>query len=292
MSTSRASQWLISHKGDEFKNVRDTKTICVTSGKGGVGKTSIALKTAFQLSAWGHKTLLIDCDFNLSNALVKIGKSINNHFALLLTGEKDFSECVVTQNNVDILSGCNGSLELFDNKFEYDKSIINIINTYGNKYDFIILDSPAGIDRINLNLNAYSDYRFVVVTPDRSSLTDSYSLIKILKNKYGIISNHLLVNKCESENQYKRVAFSMADTVDSFLSSELKILGSIEKYFGSIDKFDQLILNGKNNPIHKSVIKILKKFTEEVLGRSFYLPNTYRNDGPDHNEQNVLYPTS
>mgnify|MGYP001155749532 CR=1 FL=1 len=274
MSTKSAAQWLVGHNrfeqkkesSSEKKNFGNAKTISITSGKGGVGKTSISLKLAKILSEKGYRTLVIDCDYNLSNTAVKLGLPLSDNFYSLLSAKKSFEECLVKHDGYYLLSGCNGSIELLNESVGIEKFIIDILVSHENEFDYILLDSPAGIGRENLTLNAYSDHRFVVVTPDRSSLTDSYSLMKILSNKYGVSENHLIVNKISSDKQYKRIIKTLGDTVDKFLGTRLKVLGSVDRKNISVDQFDRILFGEEEFALHQNFINIVEMFSEENVG--------------------------
>ena len=261
------SDWLVSQNKYQFKKTsRKAKTISVTAGKGGVGKTSVAVKMAKILANTGYKVLLLDCDTNLSNTVVKLGLPINDHFYELISAQRDFDDCLHKDGNLHLLSGCNGSIDLFNKKLEVDRIIIDILVNHERDYDYIILDCPAGITKETLTLNAYSDYRFVIVTPDKSSVTDSYSLIKILNTEFGVNDNHLLINKVSSEPQYQRMVKTLSETVETFLKCRIHILGGIKNEEAPVDQFDTLLLNKENSSLHKNFVKIVKKFTDEIEG--------------------------
>lgn len=262
------SDWLISqNKYQSKKTNRKAKTISITAGKGGVGKTSVSVKFAKMLAKKGYKVLLLDCDYNLSNTVVKLGLPVTNQFYELVSAQKEFEDCVFKDGNFHLLSGCNGNLDLFKKSLEIDKIIIDILVNHEKDYDFIILDCPAGITKETLTLNAYSDYRFVVVTPDKSSVTDSYSLIKILNKEFGVNDNHLLVNKVSNETQYQRMVKTLSETVENFLKCRLYILGGLSKVDGPVDQFDTILLEEENSSLSKNFAKIVAKFTEEVEGQ-------------------------
>ncbi|ATH06905.1 hypothetical protein BIY24_02820 [Halobacteriovorax marinus] len=274
MSTKSAAQWLVGQNRFEKKktstsgrkNFGSAKTISITSGKGGVGKTSISLKIAKVLAQKGYKTLVIDCDYNLSNTAVKLGLPLTDNFYSLLSAQKSFDECLIKHDGYYLLSGCNGSIDLLNDSIGIEKFIIDILVSHENEFDYILLDSPAGIGRENLTLNAYSDHRFVVVTPDRSSLTDSYSLMKILSTKYGVSENHLIVNKISSQKQYKRIIKTLGDTVDKFLNTRLKVLGGIDRKDISVDQFDKILFGGEDFSLHQNFINVVEMFSEENVG--------------------------
>ncbi len=265
MSSQEASNWLISQ--NQFLRKSRTyaaKTIAVTSGKGGVGKTSVSIKLAKLLADFGKKTLLIDCDYNLSNTHLKLGLPVASQFYSLISAEKSFEECIHIDGNFHLLSGCNGNVELFERGLELDRLVMDIISEHQYDYDYILLDSPAGIGKDNLTLNAYCDMRFVVVTPDKSSITDSYSLMKILSAKYGVNDNHLLVNKVSSAGQYQRMVKIMSETVEKYLNGRLQVLGSIRKLDQAVDLFDGLLLENAGSPLHEDFLKVMLKFTDQT----------------------------
>ena len=270
----KTSEWLQSFstnnpvKETGFRKVSDfscTK-ISVTGGKGGVGKTSIALKAALELAQAGYRTLLIDCDSNLSNTAIKLGLSPDNKFEKILSGEATFEECLIQRGNFNLLPACNGSIEVFETKLNFDEIIMDIISAHEHEYDYILLDTPAGVSREVLNLNAFCDHRWVIVTPDKSSVTDSYSLVKLLANRYNIKENHLLVNMYQNDKQFQKVVLTLSETIENFLGVRTHILGGISKLDVSNVEFDTFFLSENKNEWNKNFAKLLYGFTEKVGG--------------------------
>ena len=106
MSEENATEWLLSQNKFQEKrfNKKKANVISVTSGKGGVGKTSLALKLSRSLSKMGHKVLLVDCDYNLSNTGVKLGIPLNDNLADIIEGKKSFQECLWKDQNFQATS--------------------------------------------------------------------------------------------------------------------------------------------------------------------------------------------
>lgn len=264
----KTSDWLQSFTSKQAtlrpREFNGCTKIAVTGGKGGVGKTSIALKTAVELSRAGHRTLLVDCDSNLSNTAIKLGLPVDNKFERLLSAEISFEECLVQRGNFHLLPACNGSLELFESKLQFDEIIADIILTHEHEYDYILLDCPAGLSREALTLSAACDHRFIVVTPDRASITDSYSLIKVLKQRFGITQNHLLVNMHQGEKQLKKVTQTLTETIQNFLGIQTQTLGGIQKFDVSAEGFDTFFLSDEKSDWNKNFVKILYGFTEKA----------------------------
>lgn len=266
----KTSEWL-----QTFSTGKPTKTrplqsfepcvkIAVTGGKGGVGKTSIALKTAKELALAGYRTLLVDCDSNLSNTAIKLNLPMDNKFEKLLSGELSFEDCLIAQGNFHLLPACNGSIEVFESKLQFEEIIIEIIQAHEHEYDYVVLDCQAGLSYSALTLTAYCDHRFVVVTPDKSSITDSYSLIKVLASRFGVSSNHLIVNMYQNEKQLQRVASTLTSTIGNYIGSATIALGGIPKLDVSAEGFDTFFLSEGKNEFHKNFVKLLYGFTEKT----------------------------
>jgi flagellar biosynthesis protein FlhG len=271
----KTSEWLLSFNSQEQKQIQalihqrktsDKPAIVtsITGGKGGVGKTSISLKLSKSLARLGHKVLLIDCDYNLSNTAIKLGLPLNNsNFYSLLTAQKEFIDCLYKEGNFHLLSACNGDISLFETKLKFEELMIDIIQSHQDEYDFIFLDCPAGLNKESLILNAYCDHRVFVVTPDKASITDSYSLMKVLAKKFGIKENHLVVNMITSKKQFANVITTLCETVENFLGCRTNILGGVQRVDVEYSRFDQYFLEGEENSAHKKFLKVVHKFVDE-----------------------------
>ncbi len=237
--------------------------ISITGGKGGVGKTSVSLRMARELASLGHRVLLIDCDTNLSNTAIKLGLPLDDTFWKLLSAEKDFRECVISRDGFDLLPACNGNVELFESRLALDEIIIDIISSHESEYDFVLLDCPAGLGRESLTLNAWCEHRFIVVTPDKSSITDSYSLVKVLATRFGIKENHLLVNMIQNDRQFQKVVMTLSETIENFLGCRTHVLGGLRKIDVSAEGFDTFFLSEQGSEWHKNFFKIIQQFAEK-----------------------------
>jgi flagellar biosynthesis protein FlhG len=279
----KTSEWLLSFSSEKELKIparsliadgfRPCRKISITGGKGGVGKTSIALKAAQEFAKAGYRTLLIDCDSNLSNTAIKLGLPLDNKFEKLLSAEASFEEVVIQQGNFHLLPACNGSIEVFESKINFDEIIIDIISSHEHEYDYILLDCPAGVSRETLTLSAYCDHRWVVVTPDKSSITDSYSLVKLLKNRFGVTQNHLLVNMYQNDKQLTKVVNTLTETIENFLGVTTDFLGGIPKVEVSAEGFDTFFLSEAKNAWQNNFVKLLYGYTEKDGGPTALRPN-------------------
>ncbi len=276
MSRKTTAEWLQEHHSQSSRNLpqkvgrkrKFARTLAVSSGKGGVGKTSVAIKTAKILVERGEKVLLIDCDYNLSNTAVKLGFPIGNNFYELLSDKKSFQEAIHEDGNFHLLSACNGNMDLFDEECSLEGVVFDIISSHIEDYDTIILDCPAGLTKEVCNLNAYCDDRFIVVTPDKSSITDSYSLVKVLTNRFGIRNHKLIFNKVSGSKQLEKLTRTFLETAQLYLDCRLQVLGAIPFFKENVDRFDRELLKIADSKIHKSFHKVIDKYTEEDIGDS------------------------
>jgi flagellar biosynthesis protein FlhG len=272
--TTNTAQWLESHhSGYTQEYSKKTTKIAIASGKGGVGKTTTALKFAKLMADGGKKVLLVDCDYNLSNTALKLGLPVNDHFYSLITSKITFDDAIYKDGNFHLLSACNGNMNMFNGTLDLGKYIVDIITTHEHEYDVILLDCPAGLSQDVCVLSAYCDYRFVVVTPDKSSITDSYSLIKVLSQHYGVHQHHLLFNMISDQKQYARMTQTFLSTVGEYLSCSVNVLGGVSRHTSNMDQFDRELLKVADSKIHNQFSKIVDDFVEKninVVQDSFF----------------------
>jgi len=264
MSDKKIRSWLQSYHESTLNDPsHKCKTIAIASGKGGVGKTSTALKFSQILSSRNQKVLLIDCDFNLSNTAVKLGLQLTNNFLKFLNNQATIDDCIQKVNGFDLISACSGETDLITKSENLTNEIVQIINTKESGYDYIILDCPAGVSKNTLDLFAYCDEHIVVMTPERSSITDSYSLIKLISKTFNIKNISLIVNKVSTKKQFIKLSNVFLNTVDQFLDCSVKILGSVEYINIALDRFDQVLIKNAGSSLHKEFSKIIDTYTEK-----------------------------
>lgn len=265
-----AGEWLSSHnrfaRGGGAPWRGRARTVAVASGKGGVGKTSVALKVARILSR-RHRTLLIDCDANLSNTAIKLGLPVTSRFRDLLEGRRPFAECVHREGGFHLLPACSGEAGIQGDGADVGRFIIDLVEARRGEYEYVLLDCSAGVSPTTLGLCAHCDDRFVVVVPDRSSVTDSYSLVKLLARGHGVLENHLVVNKASDLGRCRRVVSTMVDTVEGFLGGRMRLLGRIPLAGAdAAGDFDAALLGGEGSALHRSFVKLVDRYTEGLAG--------------------------
>jgi flagellar biosynthesis protein FlhG len=269
---NKTTDWL-----NRFKASHRAKKIAFVSGKGGVGKTSCCLKLAKAIGDLKYKVLVVDCDYNLSNTLIKLGENSSDQFTRYLNKEISLRQTIRTVGQIDVLATANGSFEIFENIHCVELKIISAIEKLSPEYDFIFMDCAAGIEKENLNLASYCDERVIIVTPDRSSLTDAYSLLKILVKRYEVLENSFLLNKIESFKMYQSFKGAIDTTSSKFLQKTFPFLG----YFSHVnlqgDRFNQTFLNKENSSLYQECDQIINKLIDrDCAFRSSFSESTLR----------------
>ena len=188
---------------------KTTKFIAITSGKGGVGKSTISANLAFVLSQMGYKVGIFDADIGLANLDVMFGVRSDKNILHLLKGQASLDEIIVPINkNLTLIPGESGDEILkYSNEILFDKFVAEVSSL--DELDYMIVDTGAGIgEHIQLFLNA-SDEVIVVAVPDPASITDAYAAIKVLsKNKKRIF---MLMNMVKSESEAKKYIYKSAN---------------------------------------------------------------------------------
>ncbi len=252
-----------------------TKTLTITSGKGGVGKTTVTSNLANQLAKQGKKVLILDGDLGMANVDIMFGKKATRNVLDVVNGECGLNEILFElAPNIHLISGGSGIKEL-QNLSEFQRRLlIDQVSQIPNQFDYLIIDTAPGIDDNVLYLNAAAYDVNIIVTPDPASLTDSYALIKVLnkfykQNRFSIISN-FVKDEAEGLSLYKRIS----DVSSQFLNVSLDYKGSIpmDPYVRNATKSQQLVTTTyPSSPSSLAITSLAKKLSgfkdiEEIQG--------------------------
>ena len=203
--------------------------ISVTSGKGGVGKTSIVVNMAILMASKGKKVLVLDADLGLANVDVMLGLSPKLTIKHVLDGECTIEDIVLTgPSGISIIPASSGIQELSDLKPEQQISLMNALDYFDHEIDYMIVDTGAGISKNVMYFNAAAQRVIVVATSEPTSITDAYAIIKVLRKHYGIKRFDLIINNVTSKMEGDQVAKKLTLVCERFLGDViLHMLGSI-----------------------------------------------------------------
>ncbi|QGY41142.1 AAA family ATPase [Pseudodesulfovibrio cashew] len=211
-------------------NENKTLSLSIMSGKGGVGKTNIVLNLGYALHQANMTAMLMDCDLGLANLDVLLGISPERNLHDLLQTGVDAEDVLVSiEDGFDMLPATSGVPELVEMDEDMQDILFRKLLTLAGEYDYIMLDLGAGISHTVLSLAAITQLRIVVVTPEPTSLTDSYAMIKVLATQHGIKDFLIIVNQATSAKEAKITFERLAAACRNFLNIELSNLGFIHQ---------------------------------------------------------------
>jgi flagellar biosynthesis protein FlhG len=204
------------------------KIICVTSGKGGVGKSNFTTNVAVNLSKMDKKVVLLDADFGLANIDVLFGISSKYNLTHVINGAKTIEEILTTgPNNIKFISGGSGMRELIYLDKEMLDNFITGMKQLDEIADIIIVDTGAGISDNVVSFILAADEIILVTTPEPTAITDAYALIKTIVNLENDKSINLVVNRSENKNEAEEVYSKINGVCERFLNFKLNKLGYI-----------------------------------------------------------------
>lgn len=210
-------------------NPNASLSVAILSGKGGVGKTNLALNLSYALFRAGHRVLLMDFDVGLANVDVLLGLSPEKNLQDLFRPEVTAEEVMlaVEPGGFDFLPAASGVPELLEMDDDMREILFQKLNTVFGGYDYLMLDLGAGISQTVLSVAAMSHLRVLVVTPEPTSLTDSYAVIKVLHTQYGLTDFHILVNQVEGPADTQATFGRLSAACQHFLGFEPVLLGGV-----------------------------------------------------------------
>lgn len=207
---------------------KPVRVIAISGGKGGVGKTSVAINLSLALSKLGQKTLLLDGDLGLANIDTMLGIQPKYNLSHLLESTCSIDEVLtpiaVGLDLVPAASGINKMADLSDSE---QFGLIASFSGLKKHYDNLIIDCAPGIDPATLQLMSTAQEVLLVVVDEPSSMTDAYATIKVLRNTYGITRFRVLSNMTRRPDQAAAIFQNIARVADRFLDVSLHFEGGI-----------------------------------------------------------------
>jgi flagellar biosynthesis protein FlhG len=226
---------------------RNPKIIAVASGKGGVGKTWCSIGLSHALSLSGKRVLLFDGDLGLANVDIQLGLMPEHDLGHVMLGEMSLKQSRIPylDGGFDIIAGRSGSVSLSTlpaSRLAWLREQINILS---QDYDYIVLDLGAGIERTVRALASQAGTCVVVVTPDPTSLTDSYAYIKTIHSKPPYPDTRILVNLADTKMEGDKTYKTLQKACYNFLKLNPTLLGIVRRDKKVVDgiRAQQPILN-------------------------------------------------
>ena len=204
------------------------RVIAISSGKGGVGKSSITVNLGISLAKHGARVCVLDADTGLANANILLG--LNPQFSLehVLYGAKSIEEVMLDgPHGMKIIPGAHGISECVSLHPRQQLRLTRELARIENDFDFLLVDTAAGISSTTLDFVSAAQHALIVITPEPTSLTDAFSLIKLLKRRSSRLHYHVVVNMCASASQAKEVYHRFCSAIEKYIGVESHYLGFI-----------------------------------------------------------------
>lgn len=219
-------------KKQNQKDLSNARVIAVTSGKGGVGKSSVSINLAVQFTQMGKKVIILDADFGLANIEVMFGVIPKYNLSDLMVSGREISE-IITEGpeGIKFISGGSGIAKLVNLDKEQVKRLVNKMSELENMADVIIIDTGAGISSTVMEFLVASPETIIVTTPEPTSITDSYALLKALSMNDNFrredVSIKMIANRVSTESEGRNLYEKLNMVVSKFLDIDMTYLGII-----------------------------------------------------------------
>ena len=209
-----------------------SRVITVTSGKGGVGKSNLAINLAISLSRLGKKVVVLDADFGLANIEVMLGIRPQYNLSDLMFRGKSLSEIITAgPENVGFISGGSGIREMTNLTKEQLINLSSRLSELDRQTDVVIIDTGAGISGNVMEFVVLSGEVLLIATPEPTSITDAYALLKTLNYQPEFTREHchikLIANKVRNEKDGRELFEKLSVVADKFLNISLEYMGAV-----------------------------------------------------------------
>ncbi len=210
------------------KQPNQTKIISITSGKGGVGKTNIVCNLAYCFVSMGKKVMIMDADLSLGNVSVVLGLAPKYNISNVLYGDKQLKDIIISdKNGILVLPASSGIPELSNLTETQKMTLMSRFGDFLSDIDILLIDTGAGISPNVIYFNLAAGEIMVIVTPEPTSITDAYALIKVMSTKHGQKNFSIILNMAKNEKEAKGIYKHLGIVADKFLKVSLSYAGFI-----------------------------------------------------------------
>jgi len=219
---------LLTNLRNNAKSIRQPRCIAITGGKGGVGKSNLAVNLAFELGALGDHVSLLDADFGLANIDLLCGVSPKFHLGHVISSLKDLEDIRIgLTDKVSLIPGGSGVEELTKISVNTHPHIFEKLRMMEEDVDFMLIDTAAGIAEGVISVLISAAEIVVVATPEPTSIVDAYATIKIILRYAPSKPVSIVVNNVVGIGDAEQVFNSLNSAVQNFLGHRIEFLGMI-----------------------------------------------------------------
>lgn len=246
------------------------RVLTVTSGKGGVGKSSTAVNLAIQFRKLGYRVMIFDADFGLANIEVMFGAIPKYNLYDMVYRGRALEECIVEgPMGINFISGGSGVFEMANMTGDSIRYLVSKISQLEEMADIIIIDTGAGISDSVLEFLTECNEVLLITTPEPTSITDSYALLKALNRHPDYDKDTTVVkvitNKVRNEDEGNNLFSKLSIVANKFLQIDLQLLGMIPQdnhIFKSVMQQQPVSIAYESSEASKAYEKIAKRLTD------------------------------
>ena len=249
--------------GELYLDVADgTRVIAITSGKGGVGKTNLAVNLAVGLQLAGHRVLLIDADIGMANVNLLMGAVTNRSLLDLLEDDVELEDVVEEgAAGVKYISGVAGvEAALSVNRLE-QKRLHKKLSGCSDLADIIIIDTGAGLNRNVIEFVLAAEEVLLITTPEPTALADAYAVIKAYSTYTDRRNIKLVVNRIHDEEECYEVVEKINQTTKKFLNVTVNCLGYIYEdraVIEAVHRQEPFVIVNEKSPAARCIFELVK----------------------------------
>jgi flagellar biosynthesis protein FlhG len=204
------------------------RVLAVASGKGGVGKTNVAVNLGITLAEAGQRVVLMDADLGLANVDVLLGFHPRYNLSHVLSGERNLSEIMVDgPSGLRIIPASSGLQHMSDLSTTEQAAVIRAFSDIDRDIDCLLVDTAAGISGSVVNFARACQEVVLIVCDEPTSITDAYAFIKLLNRDYGVYRFQILTNMVQDTRQGQTLFYKLNKVTDHYLDVTLNHLGTI-----------------------------------------------------------------
>ena len=208
------------------------RVITVTSGKGGVGKSNVSVNLAIQLSRLGKKVVILDADFGLANIEVMLGLRPKYNLADMMFHGKSVQEILTPgPEEIGFISGGSGIMDLVNLDKDQVQNLVATMYELDQLADLVLVDTGAGISDTVIDLVMCSTEVLLVATPEPTSITDAYALLKTMRRQASFDSDQMkirmIANRVHTYEESKELYYKLNTVSRKFLQMDMEYMGAI-----------------------------------------------------------------
>ena len=205
-----------------------SRVLAVVSGKGGVGKTNLAVNLGLSLARRGLRVALLDADLGTANVDVVLGINPRYHLQHVVTGQKSLAEIMVEGPfGLQIIPGASGLPDLADLPEVQRQMLLHALLVLDGAVDLLLIDTGAGVGQNVVQFILAAGEMLVVTTPEPTSITDAYALMKVVAGYQMPVSTKLVINNVQHRSEGEATGRKLATVAHQFLGRQVEVLGVI-----------------------------------------------------------------